>query len=78
MTIDVNLLKEDGHSWVCITVQDDGRGFDPQAPLNQGGLGLANVRERLRIGFPEAKMSISSQINLGTKVVVEFLVPMEK
>jgi two-component system sensor histidine kinase YesM len=72
MTVDVHLVKQDGELCVCITVQDDGRGFDPQAPSRKEGLGLANVRERLRIAFPDAKMSLSSQINSGTKVVIEF------
>ena len=78
MTVDVNLVQQDSESWVWITIQDDGRGFDPQAPGGKEGLGLVNVRERLQIAFPDAKMSISSQINLGTKVVIEFQVQVEK
>ncbi len=78
MSVNVKLTQQDGRSWVCITVQDDGRGFDPQAPGRKEGLGLANVRERLQIAFPEAKMSVSSQINSGTKIVIEFPVQVEK
>ncbi|RPJ16870.1 MAG: hypothetical protein EHM33_33485 [Chloroflexi bacterium] len=78
MTVDVELVKQDGASWLRITIQDDGRGFDPQAPGRKEGLGLANVRERLRIAFPDARMSLSSQINSGTKVVIEFPVQAEK
>ena len=78
MTVDINLVQQDSESWVCITIQDDGRCFDPQAPGRKEGLGLANVRERLQIAFPDAKMSLSSQINSGTKVVIEFPVQVQK
>jgi len=78
MTVDVELVKQDGTSWLRITIQDDGRGFDPQVPGRKEGLGLANVGDRLRIAFPDARMSLSSQINSGTKVVIEFPVQAEK
>ncbi|HSB01091.1 MAG TPA: histidine kinase, partial [Anaerolineales bacterium] len=78
MTVDVNLVQQDGASRVCITIQDDGRGFDLQAPARKEGLGLANVRERLQIAFPEATMSLSSQVNSGTKVVIEFPAQVKK
>ncbi len=72
MTVDANLVQQDGESWVCVTIQDDGRGFDSQAPDKKEGLGLVNVCERLRIAFSDAKMTLSSQVNSGTKVVIEF------
>jgi two-component system, sensor histidine kinase YesM len=77
MTVDVELFQEGSKSWVCITIQDDGQGFDPQALDEKKGLGLTNVRERLRIAFPDANMSISSQVNCGTKVMIEFPVEIE-
>jgi len=78
MTVNVKLMQQDNGSWVCITIQDDGRGFDTQAPGRKEGLGLANVRERLQIAFPDATMSLSSQINSGTKITIEFPVEPEK
>jgi two-component system sensor histidine kinase YesM len=51
-------------------IQDDGRGFDSLD--EKKGLGLTNVRERLRIAFPEGDISVSSQVNCGTKVIIEF------
>jgi two-component system sensor histidine kinase YesM len=78
MIVDANLVQEDNEARVCITVQDDGKGFDPQALDTRAGLGLVNVRERLRIALPDAKMTLSSQINAGTKVVIEFPVSVEK
>jgi two-component system sensor histidine kinase YesM len=78
MTVDVNIVQHGDGAHVCITVQDDGRGFDSQATGIKKGLGLVNVRERLRIAFPEARMMLSSGINVGTKVVIEFPVQAEK
>lgn len=78
MTVDVNFVQEDSRSWIRITIQDTGRGFDPQAPSRKEGLGLANVRERLQIAFPDAKMSLSSQVDSGTTVIIEFPVQAEK
>jgi two-component system sensor histidine kinase YesM len=78
MNVDVSVVQHGDGAQVCITVQDDGQGFDPQTPGIKEGLGLANVRERLRIAFPDAKISLSSQINSGTKVVIEFPIQAEK
>ena len=72
MTVDIDLFQQDSKLCVCIIIQDDGQGFDSQALDEKKGLGLTNVRERLRIAFPEANMSLSSQVNCGTKVVIEF------
>lgn len=77
LIVEVKLIQHENEAWVCITIQDDGCGFDPPTLGKREGLGLANVRERLQISFPEAEMSLSSQINLGTKVVIEFPVPVE-
>ena len=77
LTIDVEPISQDSVRWVYISIQDNGRGFDPQAPGKKEGLGLVNVRERLRIAFPDAKMSLSSQVNSGTKVIIEFPVQAE-
>ena len=78
MTVDVDLFQQGSKSWVCIIIQDDGQGFDAPLLEEKKGLGLINVRERLRITFPEAKMSLSSQVNCGTKVMLEFPVELER
>ncbi|HLO18620.1 MAG TPA: sensor histidine kinase, partial [Anaerolineales bacterium] len=78
LTVDIKLTQQEREAWICITIQDDGQGFDPQAPDRKEGLGLANVRERLLIAFPEAKMSLCSQVNSGTKILIEFPVQIEK
>ncbi|MBC6988040.1 sensor histidine kinase, partial [Hymenobacter sp. BT491] len=43
----VTLARPAAHRLV-LTVQDDGVGFDPQAPAQGGGHGLANMRARAR------------------------------
>jgi signal transduction histidine kinase len=72
MTVDVDLFQQDSKSYVGITIQDDGQGFDFQALEEMKGLGLTNVRDRLRIAFPEGDLSVSSQVNCGTKVIIKF------
>jgi two-component system sensor histidine kinase YesM len=72
MTVDVDLFQQDSKPCVCIIIQDDGQGFDSQALDEKKGLGLTNVRERLRIAFPEGNISVSSQVNFGTKVIIKF------
>jgi two-component system sensor histidine kinase YesM len=72
MTVDVDLFQQDSKPCVCIMIQDDGQGFDSQALDEKEGLGLTNVRERLRIAFPEGNISVSSQVNGGTKIMIKF------
>jgi two-component system sensor histidine kinase YesM len=72
MIVDVELSQDDSNPWVCISIQDDGQGFDSQALVEKKGLGLTNVRDRLRIAFPEGEISVSSQVNCGTKVMIKF------
>ncbi len=53
---------------VSITVQDDGRGFDPAAPTS--GTGLNNIRNR--VGSYNGHMDVYSEPGKGTEVNVEF------
>jgi PAS domain S-box-containing protein len=50
-----------------LTVRDDGRGFDPQAALQDGGLGLTSMRERLKLVAGE--LSVESRPASGTTIV---------
>ena len=53
-----------------ITVEDDGRGFDPQAaPPRRGGLGLRGVQARA--GYLRGQVLVSSQPGQGTVITVE-------
>lgn len=54
----------------CITlkIRDDGRGFNPAAPLNPGGIGLKSMRERAE--SLDGQLIIESTPGCGTTVIV--------
>ncbi len=53
---------------LCMSIEDDGNGFDPVAVSEKGHLGLASMRRRAReIG---GELRITSRIGTGTEVVV--------
>jgi histidine kinase/histidine kinase/DNA gyrase B/HSP90-like ATPase len=51
LSLRAELKRNGGSSWVQITVQDNGCGFDPQSLDRKDGLGLGNVCERLNLAF---------------------------
>ena len=57
---------------VRLTVRDSGIGFDPEAAMKGGGLGLTSMRERLKL--VDGELSIESQPTLGT--VIHACVPL--
>jgi len=61
-------LHEDG-ILLMLMIQDDGRGFDPQAP-EKTGLGLANLRARA--ASLSGDLRITSQPGQGTRLVLTF------
>jgi len=75
ITVDVDLFEQDGKPYVCIIIEDDGQGFDVQALDGKKGLGLINVRERFQTAFPKGDISVSSQMDCGTKVIIQFPAP---
>ena len=60
----------------CVSIFDNGQGFDlsgstDQTLLRLGGVGLKNVDQRLRIQFGEAyHMEIDSKANSYTKITL--------
>jgi PAS domain S-box-containing protein len=53
---------------ILLEIQDNGKGFQPSAAFNAGGLGLAGMRERARsLG---GSLEIQSTVESGTKVSV--------
>ena len=64
------IVAEMLHNALCLTVEDDGRGFDPLAPLPpSGGLGLRGVQARA--GYPRGQVQVRSQPSQGTSITVE-------
>ncbi len=54
-----------------ILIEDDGLGFATQIRGAGTGLGLANVRERLKMAYEQASLTISSEVGNGTRVAIE-------
>jgi signal transduction histidine kinase len=57
---------EDG---LTITVEDDGKGFDPQTLQNTTGMGWSNLQSR--IDYLKGKLHVQSAPGKGTSVVIE-------
>ena len=56
--------------WLQMTIRDDGRGFDPAAPVDPArkSFGLLSMRERVEsLG---GELEIDSQPGQGTRVIV--------
>ena len=55
----------------CISVADDGVGFDTNAPSdNRKHLGLRNIRERLKV-MVNGTLEIESTVGVGTRVLIK-------
>lgn len=56
---------------VSITVEDDGKGFDPTLLQRSAGIGWSNIRHR--VDLLKGKLDVNSQADKGTSVLIEFL-----
>ncbi len=65
---EISLWRNPKSETVCVTVDDDGRGFDTRVK-NAKGIGLISMRERA-VGLG-GEMTIKSAPDQGTKIVVE-------
>ncbi|HEX6480196.1 MAG TPA: sensor histidine kinase [Ktedonobacteraceae bacterium] len=54
-----------------ILIEDNGLGFASRTPATGTGLGLSNVRERLKMAYEQASLTISSEAGNGTRVAIE-------
>ena len=55
----------------CISVEDDGVGFDTNAPSDdRKHLGIRNIRERLKV-MVNGTLEIESTVGVGTKVLIK-------
>jgi len=55
-----------GPSEIDLTVQDDGKGFNPEAAMEGRGIGLASMKERLKL--VNGSLSINSQPKCGATI----------
>jgi signal transduction histidine kinase len=65
----LGLKLENTGAGLRLTVQDDGRGFDPRDKVSTGHFGLVGMKERAELAG--GKLTIDSQKGRGTKVVLE-------
>ena len=63
----VSLILKQGYKYITLEITDDGCGFDKDK-LNLGGMGLNNIKERVR--QENGKLKISSQEDKGTIIKV--------
>lgn len=70
--IEVHLKRIDSH--LVMTIQDDGRGFDPESSDEKPGLGLLSMRERVRL--VQGSVQLSAKPGKGTRIEVR--VPFEE
>jgi signal transduction histidine kinase len=58
---------------IAITVEDDGKGFDPAILKGSKGMGWNNIESR--ITYLKGKLDIQSEPGKGTSVLIEFKNP---
>ncbi len=64
----IRIKIEETNEILCLTVKDDGTGFDPEAVDSNAHFGVQGIRERAdMIG---AELSVSSQIGQGTQIKI--------
>jgi sensor histidine kinase YesM len=68
--ISIRARRIDGDSRIQFTVSDDGLGFGANADSAGTGVGLANLRERLKVLYDGAASMEITDANPGTKVVI--------
>ena len=66
----VHILSYETETDYCVSVVDDGVGFDTSVLIDgRGHVGLFNIRERLK-AMVNGKLEIESTVGVGTKVLV--------
>lgn len=65
---EVSVILEQHGDQLQVTIEDDGKGFDPDAAATQGRLGLVGMRER--IALLSGSLTIDSAIGGGTTLYV--------
>jgi two-component system sensor histidine kinase YesM len=62
---------DEGKPGIAVVIEDDGLGFVTETPALGTALGLANVRERLKMAYEDASLRICSEPGHGTRVMIE-------
>ena len=67
----VQLTKTNGQ--LSVTVEDDGKGFDPLVLQQPKGIGWTNIQHRVE--FLKGKLDINSSPGKGTSILIEINIP---
>ena len=71
----IELVKDEARSSVCLTIRDNGKGFDSTVvipPTPTRGLGLVGIRERVaQLG---GTLRVESAPGAGTRLIAEFVI----
>lgn len=59
----------DGGKLLTVTVEDDGKGFDPATLKQASGIGWSNIQNR--VDFLKGKIDVQSEKGKGTSVLIE-------
>jgi signal transduction histidine kinase len=66
----INVLAYETDTAYCVSVEDDGVGFDVGALIDdRKHVGLRNIRERLKV-MVNGTLDIESTLGVGTKVLI--------
>ncbi len=68
LVVRARLDQDEGQPTLEMSVHDDGAGFNLQDTGSKGCIGLANVRERLKMAHPASSFSMTSTIDAGTEI----------
>ncbi|TVY08176.1 cache domain-containing sensor histidine kinase [Paenibacillus cremeus] len=68
LTIDAAVADDwrEGEEWLEIRIADNGAGYDPST--EREGVGISNVRERLKLTYEGSIMSVETAVGQGTLV----------
>jgi sensor histidine kinase YesM len=71
LVVEARAEASNGSTLTRITVTDDGVGFPSGTGDTVERIGMANVRERLRLAYPDARMAVESSPGQGTRICIE-------
>jgi two-component system, sensor histidine kinase YesM len=71
LTISAELKDSLQGTYLVIRIHDNGVGFNVESMKNDKSIGISNVRERLKMAYPESIFSIESQEGSGTLVTIQ-------
>jgi len=67
--IEIKCYEEDD---VIIEIKDDGVGFDSNtSSMKLGGVGLENVKKRIKLVYPNSEFLVNSMKDIGTNIIIK-------